>query len=191
MARKSLMMTEDLMSPDIERHDFSSEDDDDYDESEEEDFKPDATEEDVKKELDSAASSSQSEDGEDESKTKKKTKEMGRKPVSKLKQSTNKKTREIKKGQNLKVPLRPLPAYYIWLQENREKIKEENPGLSIIEEMMKAGEIWSNIADKSAWIMKAMAAEKKYDQEMIEYNKKLKEREGSRNIKGLNCFDEC
>ena len=46
-------------------------------------------------------------------------------------------------------PKRPQSAYFIWLNENREKIKEEQPGISITELSKVAGEKWREMTDKT------------------------------------------
>merc|ERR1711973_269956 len=47
-------------------------------------------------------------------------------------------------------PKRPQGAYFIWLNsEGREKIKEENPGISVTDVSKKAGELWAKM-DKQA-----------------------------------------
>jgi len=37
----------------------------------------------------------------------------------------------------------------LWLNDNRQKIKDGNPGISITEISKKAGEIWGKMTDKS------------------------------------------
>ena len=37
----------------------------------------------------------------------------------------------------------------LWLQEHREQIKEENPGISVTEVSKKAGEMWKKLTDKT------------------------------------------
>ncbi len=46
-------------------------------------------------------------------------------------------------------PKRNMSAYFIWMNENREKIKKEHPDLSITEIGKKGGEMWRAIQDKS------------------------------------------
>ena len=46
-------------------------------------------------------------------------------------------------------PKKALSAYFIWMQENRAKIKEDNPGISLGGIAQKAGEIWRALDDKS------------------------------------------
>lgn len=42
-------------------------------------------------------------------------------------------------------PKRPMSAYMLWLNASRERIKSENPGISITEISKKAGEMWRQI----------------------------------------------
>lgn len=46
-------------------------------------------------------------------------------------------------------PKRPQSAYFIWMSENREKLKEEYPSLSMTELAKKAGEVWRELKDKT------------------------------------------
>ncbi len=63
-------------------------------------------------------------------------------------------------------PKRPMSAYFIWMNENREKIKSANPGMSITEVGKKAGELWKAMADKSEWDKRAAEDKQRYDAEM-------------------------
>lgn len=49
-------------------------------------------------------------------------------------------------------PKRPLSAYMIWLNDQRESIKKENPGIKVTEIAKKGGELWRNLKDKSVSI---------------------------------------
>lgn len=42
-----------------------------------------------------------------------------------------------------------MGAYMLWLGEERQKIKAENPGISITELTKLAGERWKGLGDKS------------------------------------------
>ena len=42
-----------------------------------------------------------------------------------------------------------MSSYFLWMQEHRAKIKEDNPGFSIGEIAKKAGEMWKVLGDKS------------------------------------------
>lgn len=77
-----------------------------------------------------------------------------------------------KKDKN--APRRPQTAYFLWLNENRDRIKRENPGISVTEIAKKGGEEWRTIGDKSKWERLHEAAVEKYKQELAEYeaNKK-------------------
>ncbi|KAH9525411.1 hypothetical protein Btru_001385 [Bulinus truncatus] len=68
-------------------------------------------------------------------------------------------------------PKRPQSAYFIWLNEHREQIKEENPGISITDLSKRAGEMWKEVTDKSEWDEKAKEAKAEYQKAMEEYNK--------------------
>lgn len=46
-------------------------------------------------------------------------------------------------------PKRPLSAYMLWLNENREAIKSENPGIKVTEIAKRGGELWRGLTDKS------------------------------------------
>lgn len=46
-------------------------------------------------------------------------------------------------------PKRPLSAYMLWLNDNREQIKRENPGIKVTEVAKKGGELWRGLKDKS------------------------------------------
>ena len=71
------------------------------------------------------------------------------------------KERKVKKVKLPGQPKRNLSAYFIWMQENREKIKSENPSLSITEIGKKAGELWKALTDKSEWEEKAAEDKKR------------------------------
>lgn len=42
-------------------------------------------------------------------------------------------------------PKRPMSAYMLWLNSSRERIKSENPGISVTEISKKAGEMWRQL----------------------------------------------
>ena len=56
--------------------------------------------------------------------------------------------RRQKKEKDENKPKRPQSAYFIWLNEHREEIKEENPGISITEISKLAGQRWRELGDK-------------------------------------------
>ena len=53
------------------------------------------------------------------------------------------KKKRSKKDPN--APKKPLSAYMVWLQENREAIKRKHPGSSVAEVAKRAGEMWKTI----------------------------------------------
>lgn len=64
----------------------------------------------------------------------------------------------------LEPPKRPLTGYMIFLGENREQIKRDNPGISVMEVARRGSEIWHSLEDKTIWIQKANAAKERYFQ---------------------------
>lgn len=66
-------------------------------------------------------------------------------------------------------PKRPLSGYMIWLAENREQIKRENPGIKVTEIAKKGGELWRAMKDKSEWERKAVEAKDRYTKELREF----------------------
>uniref|UniRef100_A0A8C5QNY7 FACT complex subunit SSRP1 n=1 Tax=Leptobrachium leishanense TaxID=445787 RepID=A0A8C5QNY7_9ANUR len=113
----------------------------------------------------SASSSSGSDDDEEEEK-KKKTKK-----AKVVKERKPRKKAEGKKQKDPSAPKRPMSAYMLWLNASREKIKSENPGISIIDLSKKAGEIWKTMSrdKKEEWDRKAEEAKKNYEKAMKEY----------------------
>ena len=46
-------------------------------------------------------------------------------------------------------PKKALSAYMLWLNQTREEIKKDNPGISITELSKKAGVLWKALEDKT------------------------------------------
>ena len=63
-------------------------------------------------------------------------------------------------------PKRPQTAFFLWMNANREKIKQDNPGISVPELGKRAGQIWSEKKNKSKWIEKAKEDKLRYKKEM-------------------------
>ena len=147
---------------------------DDSEESDE-DFNPDAKgsgdSDDVAEEYDSAATASDSEDSEegDGHKKKKKEKKEKHKTEKKKKKEKSDKPRKSKKDKDENKPKRPQTPFFLWLNDSREKIKKDNPGLSVTEVGKKAGELWKEVKDKAKWEEKAAQAKKVYEKQMEEY----------------------
>lgn len=147
-------------------------DDDEEDSSEDEDFAPGEEGSDVAEEYDSYAGDSSesggdSEAGSEEGEKKKKEKKE-RKPKSKT-VSEKPRKRRVKKERDSQKPKRPQSAYFIWLNEHREVIKKENPGISITEISKVAGQKWRTMEDKTEWEKKAAEAKRDYEEAMKEY----------------------
>ncbi|XP_013394165.1 FACT complex subunit SSRP1 [Lingula anatina] len=151
---------------DDDQDDDEDEDDDDY-------VAPESGSE-VAEEFDTDFTSSSSEDeegdGDDDKKKEKKEKKKKEKKEMKTKtvrEGPRKKRKKEKKDPN--APKRPQSAYFLWLNEHREQIKRENPGISITEVSKKAGEMWKEVTDKTEWEQKAAAAKAEYEKAMEAY----------------------
>ncbi|XP_010899804.1 FACT complex subunit SSRP1a isoform X1 [Esox lucius] len=130
-----------------------------------ESFNP-GEESDVAEEYDSNASESDSGSGGGDSED-----EGKKKPAKKVKVVKERKPRKEKKQKDANAPKRPMSAYMLWLNSSRERIKAENPGISITEISKKAGEMWKQIGkeDKEEWDGKAEEAKRNYERAMKEY----------------------
>ncbi|KAI4461805.1 fact complex subunit ssrp1 [Holotrichia oblita] len=147
-----------------ERDDDKSSDEDSTDE----DFNPNQEESDVAEEYDSNHSGTSSSDegsggGSETQKGKegkKKTKTVSEKP---------RKKRTGKKEKDANRPKRAPSAYMLWLNDTREKIKADNPGISVTEIAKKGGELWKELKDKTEWEKKASKAKEEYQKAIKEY----------------------
>ncbi|CRK91647.1 CLUMA_CG005297, isoform A [Clunio marinus] len=139
-------------------------------ESTDEDFNPNVQESDVAEEFDSNVSSSDSDaGGSDDSSKAKKKKEKKEKHREKKSSSSPKKSKKSKKDRDENAPKRATTAFMAWLNDNRENIKKDNPGIKITEIAKKGGEMWSALKDKSKWEEKASKDKERYAKEMEEY----------------------
>ncbi|XP_042349437.1 FACT complex subunit SSRP1a isoform X1 [Plectropomus leopardus] len=135
-----------------------------------ESFNPGEEDDDIAEEYDSNASASDSsddgDDSEDESAKKKKIKK-----AKVVKEKKERKPRKEKKQKDKGGPKRPMSAYMLWLNSSRERIKSENPGISITEISKKAGEMWRQLGkdEKEEWETKAGEAKRQYDKAKKEY----------------------
>nr|CAG4640707.1 EOG090X02Z1 [Eulimnadia texana] len=162
----------------IEREAQGDDSESNSDEETDEDFKPGEEGSDVAEEFDSNVSSSDEDDSDQsggsdkkaKKEKKKKKKEKEKKPrKSKADDDKPKKARKPKKEKDDNKPKRPQSAYFLWLNSNRDKIKAENPGISITELTKKAGELWKKLEDKSQWEAKAAKEKEAYEKAMKEY----------------------
>ncbi|XP_039292782.1 FACT complex subunit Ssrp1-like [Nilaparvata lugens] len=160
-------------------------DGEDSDESTDEDFNPNMVESDVAEEYDSNPTSTDSDEdsaagsgggggGDDDGKgggEKKQKKKKKEKKKSKEKSVSDKprKERRKKKEKDGNMPKRPMSAFFLWLNENRDKIKADNPGIAVTDVAKKGSELWKKLSDKSEWDAKAVKAKAEYEQKMKEY----------------------
>nr|XP_022917432.1 FACT complex subunit Ssrp1 [Onthophagus taurus] len=153
-----------------EAQERDQDDDGGSEESTDEDFNPNQEESDVAEEYDSNHSGTSSSEeggsgGDDKKREKKHKKEKKTKTIS----EKPRKKRGSKKERDANKPKRAPSAYMLWLNENREKIKSQNPGISVIEIAKKGGEMWKEIKDKSEWDKKALKAKEEYQKAIKEY----------------------
>ncbi|XP_037317721.1 FACT complex subunit SSRP1a [Pungitius pungitius] len=145
----------------------SEESDGESDES----FNPGEEDDDIAEEYDSNASASDSsDDGDDDDGDGSSSKKKAPK-VKVVKEKKERKPRKEKKQKDKGGPKRPMSAYMLWLNSSRERIKSENPGISITEISKKAGEMWRQLGkdDKEEWDIKAAEAKRQYDKAKQEY----------------------
>uniref|UniRef100_G3MKK5 FACT complex subunit SSRP1 n=1 Tax=Amblyomma maculatum TaxID=34609 RepID=G3MKK5_AMBMU len=166
-------------------------DEGDSDESSDESFNPGESGSEVAEEFDSnVESSSDSEagsgggkgsgsgsDAHEKSKKEKKEKKKS-KSAKTVKEPGMKerKPRRQKKERDANKPKRPPSAYFLWLAENRDKIKKDNPSFSITDVTKRAGELWKEVTDKSKWEQQAVEAAAKYKEAMAAYQASLSNR---------------
>lgn len=74
-----------------------------------------------------------------------------------------------KKSKDDDKPKRATTAFLVWLNESRDQIRKDNPGLKITEISKKAGELWREMKDKSVWEEKAAKDKERYANEMKNY----------------------
>ncbi|KAF4094216.1 hypothetical protein AMELA_G00010440 [Ameiurus melas] len=134
-------------------------------------FNPGEEDDDIAEEYDSNASVSDSEGEDDDSGDEGRKKKVEKKPKKPVKEKKERKPRKEKKVKDAGAPKRPMSAYMLWLNANRERIKSENPGISVTEISKKAGEMWKQIdkSRKEEWDKKAEEAKKQYERAMKEY----------------------
>ena len=140
---------------------FSSGDDDMS--SDDTDFNPDNLEAlSAKEEYDSEPSSSSGSDSSGDEKSEaadKRRAERNKRKEEKKKEKKVKKSKSSSGGSRekkatktkTKLPGQPkknMSAYFIWMNANRDKIKEANPGISVTEIGKKAGETWRGMDAK-------------------------------------------
>uniref|UniRef100_A0A1B0D4W3 FACT complex subunit SSRP1 n=1 Tax=Phlebotomus papatasi TaxID=29031 RepID=A0A1B0D4W3_PHLPP len=140
-------------------------------ESTDEDFNPVEPESDVAEEYDSnaASDSTDSEAGSDASGDKKKKKKKKEKEKKREKKSSSSSKPRKKKERDDGKPKRAATAFMLWLNDHREEIKKDNPGIKVTEIAKKGGEMWNALKDKSVWEEKANKEKEKYNEAMKNY----------------------
>ncbi|CAK9291453.1 unnamed protein product [Gordionus sp. m RMFG-2023] len=104
--------------------------------------------------------------------TKKSSTSVGAASSKKNKEKTTSKKKKTNKDKDPDLPKGCLPTYFIWLQENRERLKRENTKASIIEITKIGGEAWRNITDKSRWEELSLKVKDEYITPMKNYQAK-------------------
>ncbi|CAL1275119.1 unnamed protein product [Larinioides sclopetarius] len=99
----------------------------------------------------------------------KKPKEVKKSKSAKTVKEPGMRKKRQKKEKDENKPKRPPSAYFLFLGDMREKIKKDNPGISITEITKKAGEMWKEVSDRTKWEEKAAELKKRYEVAMAEY----------------------
>jgi len=91
------------------------------------------------------------------------------------------KTKKAKKEKDPNKPKRPMSAFVLFGQDNRERIKKENPAATFGEVGKLLGEEWSKASDaqKKKYIALYEQSKKEYEKTMTEYRSKNKTEKGS------------
>lgn len=108
----------------------------------------------------------------------KKLKEEPKKSTTKPRKDETKRqtTKKQKKPKDPNAPTRPLSAYFLWFNENREKIAKSLDGQNSVAEVAKAaGEIWRNMDStvKSGYQSRVDELKKKYQEDLRIYQSNL------------------
>ena len=84
---------------------------------------------------------------------------------------SGRKQRAVKAKKDPNAPKRALSAYMFYSQENREKIKSENPEASFGEMGRIMGERWKTMTDaqKKSYVEKSDRDKSRYEKEKAEY----------------------
>lgn len=82
---------------------------------------------------------------------------------------TSKKEKKVKDSNK---PKKPMTAYFLFLADNREQIKKENPDVKVTEITKIASKQWKEADEetKTLYQKKAEKAKEEYERQMKEYN---------------------
>merc|ERR1712072_980420 len=86
---------------------------------------------------------------------------------------TKKKKKKSKKPKDKNAPKRPSSAYFLFMQENREEFKKENPTAGIAQLGKIAGQKWRELSEveKSSFVSQALKLREAYQIKLAEYKK--------------------
>lgn len=92
-----------------------------------------------------------------------------------------------KKKKDPNAPKKPPSAFFIFNSEHREKIKADNPGISITDIAKKSGEMWKKMSttEKTPYEAKYAKLKEKYEMEVAAYRAK-----GAKNVEPADDDDE-
>lgn len=81
--------------------------------------------------------------------------------------------RATKAQKDPNAPKRPLSTFFLFSQDERPKIKKDNPSLSVADIAKVIGERWRSIGDdkKRQYEERARQEKERYDREITEYKK--------------------
>eukprot|EP00057_Strongylocentrotus_purpuratus_P013181 XP_011667655.1 PREDICTED: FACT complex subunit SSRP1 [Strongylocentrotus purpuratus] len=99
------------------------------------------------------------------------------KQKKRTKKSSDKPRKKVKQEKDANRPKRPTTGYMLWLNDQREDIKEQFPGISVTDLTKKAGEMWQKLGDtgKAKWNEIAGEKKKEYEIAMEEYRERAAE----------------
>ncbi|PYH77273.1 hypothetical protein BO82DRAFT_185980 [Aspergillus uvarum CBS 121591] len=98
------------------------------------------------------------------------------------KEKVTRKTKRVeRKKKDPNAPKRGLSAYMFFANDNREKVREENPGISFGQVGKMLGERWKALSDseRRPYEEKAATDKKRYEDEKASYNAAAEEDEES------------
>lgn len=100
-------------------------------------------------------------------------------PKEKVTRGKGKKEVGGKKKKDPNAPKRGLSAYMFFANEQRDKVREDNPGIKFGEVGKLLGEKWKALSEKqrTPYEAKAAADKKRYEQEKEAYNNAPEEEE--------------
>merc|ERR1719348_2603873 len=77
------------------------------------------------------------------------------------------------KVKDANAPKRPSTAYFLWMNDNRERVQKKNPEASMAEMSKILGDMWKTVGEaaKKKYQDKYEAAKKKYEKAMEKYRK--------------------